>query len=140
MHSRRVDGYEAKYPHRRSWKVNLYYCGRAVAQVPVAWLKDWRQVRATRTGFLEVGYQDMKEMADQRTSREPFIVALAEPHDADESPPKVKRIVGVYEVVSTGVQLCHNKIETMVLRRATADYLFTSRAHAYAVSDLNLGR
>lgn len=140
-----VDGFDLKFVSRtQSAERRLH--GRLLDKVPVAWTESWRSAPsavevdpasapiksvpakgaakkpAPRDVFIEIGFPDAEELAKQKATTEPFIVALAQVRPKGERT-RVGMVDfrGVFEVTRTGVDLSPTSIEARVLRRVTAD-------------------
>jgi hypothetical protein len=114
-----VDGFKVRFTHRTSWKAEIRANGNLIAIAPVVWTEDRRQ--SGREAFQAVRFQDLSEMEQTRLRREPFIVALAMAENYNIRPRKVRTFQGIFEVVSTGIQIKPDRIDTRVIRRRHAD-------------------
>lgn len=117
-----VDGLQLTYLGRRSWKAVVTANGRKVCIAPVAWSARG-SARTQRVAFAKKSFVEMQQYMH---SREPFIIALAEPLDRREVPPRFWRFVAVLKVRATGRQLSVNTIETELVQRMSADVLALS--------------
>ena len=115
-----IDGFDLNFTARTSWKAERRHLGHLLDIVPVTWTKGWRRDPDSKESFLEVWYQDQVEMEKQRTNPMPFVIALAIAENYTRQPREFKEFRGLFEVVSTGVALSENSIETKVLKRAIA--------------------
>jgi hypothetical protein len=121
--SHSVDGFELKFTSRTSWKARVWLPGgKAVADdVPVTWKDGWRF--EDRKFFQRVWFRKADELEAHKSSRKPFLVAVADRKEkkVSQAPSVFKSFIGVYEVVSTGTILSENSIETRVVRRLKAE-------------------
>lgn len=114
-----VDGFKVRFTHRTSWKAEIRAHRALIAIAPVAWTESRRQ--CGRDAFQGVRFQDASEMEQTRLRREPFIVALAVAEDYNNRPRKVRTFQGIFEVLSTGIQIKPDEIDTKIIRRLRAD-------------------
>jgi hypothetical protein len=115
-----VDGFELTFTYRTSWKAKRCLHSRTLDIVPVTLTKGRRQDASSKEVFLEVWYCSAEELKHRAADPNPFVVALAKAKDDHEFPPAVDKIVGIFRVISTGIVLSENSIETKVLERVKA--------------------
>jgi hypothetical protein len=125
-----VDGFALKFLHRGAWKAERREHGKLLDVIPVTWTKGTRANGGEI--FQQVWYESTSELEARLADPAPFVVAVAGPKasvtvrlgelpEEDEYEPRsrlaFKDLKCVYEVISTGVRLTDNSIQTRVLRR-----------------------
>lgn len=124
-----VGGLDVKYTSRTSWKAEIRSRGKVVAIAPVTWTKGRYTKQNSSEVFQQVWFQNADELEEHRTSRDPFIVAVAVAKDYNHHPHEFQDFQAVFEVVATGEIWDDKSIETRVIRRVTSkDFDRTLRA------------
>jgi hypothetical protein len=120
MAAHNVDGFGLQFTSRTSWKAEITKGNKSIAIAPVTWTKGYVRDPQGSGLLLEVWYRRIDDMEAALSSRTPFLVALASAKDYSKLPHDFDFFTGVFEVVSTGIKLTENSIQTKVLRRIKA--------------------
>jgi len=118
--SHSVDGFDLRFTGRTSWKAERRLHNRTLDIVPVTWTKGRRQDPSSKEVFLEVWYRSPEELKYRVADPNAFVVALATAKDYRKFPHVFDQFVGLFRVISTGIPLSENSIETSVLERVRA--------------------
>lgn len=120
----KVDGYVLKYENRKFWWVNMYYKGKLIDKIHVAFdSTHWTDKRTPipRKQYSIIYYQKQSEMEARLQDPLPFRFGLAKAKNYEIKPPySVKEFQAIYMCKITG-RVVEGGVEVEHLRRLIAE-------------------